>query len=99
LLYVPDQRGGLITVYEAGTGKQLYRERLSGAKGVTASPWAYDGKVFVLDESGQTYVLAAGKEFKVLGKNSLEGTFWASPAIAGGAVFIRASDHLFCVRP
>ena len=41
------------------------------ATGFTASPWAYNGKVFALSEDGDTYVMQAGPEFKVLGKNSL----------------------------
>lgn len=98
LLYIPDQRGGMIACHDAKTGKQLYRERIPGGKGFTSSPWAYDDKVFVLDEDGNTFVLEAGPKLKVLGKNSLNEMFWSSPAIAGGALFLRGVDHLFCVK-
>ena len=97
-LYVLDQRGGKCTTYDAKTGKQIYQERVPGAKGFTSSPWAYDGKVFLLDDEGQTFVIEAGKEFKVLGKNPLNEMFWSSPAIAGGALYLRGIDHLFCVK-
>jgi outer membrane protein assembly factor BamB len=91
-------RGGL-TCYDAKTGKQHYSERLSGARGFTSSPWAYDGKVFCLDDNGTTFVVQAGKEFKELGKNSLGEMFWSSPAVAGGALFLRGVDHLYCIKP
>lgn len=96
-LYVVDQRG-TVTCFEAATGKQLYKERLPGARQCAASPWAYDGKIFCLDQEGQSHVLAAGAEFKVLGKNDVGETCWASPAIAGGALFLRGAQHLFCIR-
>jgi outer membrane protein assembly factor BamB len=97
-LYVIGDRGGVLTCLEAKTGKQAYRERLPGARSFTSSPWAYEGKVFCLDDSGTTLVLAAGPEFKVLGKNALGEMCWSCPAAAGGAVFLRTVDHLFCIR-
>jgi hypothetical protein len=30
--------------------------------------------------------------------NKLEGTFWSTPALAGGDLFLRASDRLYRVR-
>src|SRR5262249_24831463 len=70
-LYILSQGGGLLSCYDAKTGKEAYRERIPGASGFTASPWAYDGKVFCLDENGQTFVLQPGPQLKVLEKNSL----------------------------
>jgi hypothetical protein len=98
-LYVLEERGGVVSCYDAATGKQLYKERVQGASGFTASPWAYDGKVFCLDDAGTTHVIKAGPEFKVLGSNELEEMFWSTPAVAGGAVFLRGVDHLFCIKP
>ena len=73
--------------------------RLPGARTFWASPWAYDGKVFCLDDSGATYVLQAGPEFKVLGKNELTGErFWASAAVAGGALYLRGVENVYCIR-
>ena len=88
-----------MSCYDAKTGKEAYRkERLPLAKGFTSSPWAYDGKVFCLDEDGTTFVLNAGPEFKLLGKNKLDEMFWSSPALAGGMMFIRGTDHLYGIK-
>lgn len=97
-LYILDERGGLVTCLDAKTGVQKYKERIPGAKGFTSSPWAYDGKVFCLDEEGQTFVLQAGPDFKVQGKNVLSEMFWSSAALAGGALYLRGVDHLYCIR-
>jgi len=96
-LYVLDQRGGIIACYDAATGKQHYKERLPGAKGFTSSPWAAEGKVFCLDEDGQTFVLAAGPELKVLATNKLDDMFWSSVSVAGNKLLLRGLDRLYCI--
>ncbi len=97
-LYVVDQRGSQLSCYDAKTGDRVYRERLSGASGFTSSPWAYEGKVFCLADDGRTFVVQAGKDFKLLGKNDLNEMAYSSPAVAGGALFLRTVDHLYCIR-
>ena len=97
-VYILRKNGGIVTCYDAKTGKQVYRERIPEARSFWASPWAADGKIFCLDDAGTTHVLQAGPDFKVLGKNSLDEMSWASPAVAGGAVFLRSVDHLFCIK-
>ncbi len=98
-LYVLEQRGGLLSCYEAKTGKPAYsKERLPQAGGFTSSPWAYDGKVFCLADDGTTFVVKAGPKFEVLGKNKLDEMFWSSPAAAGGNLLLRGVDYLYCIK-
>lgn len=97
-LYVLDQSGGFLSCYETKSGKPIYRERLPGARGFTASPWAYDGQIFCLDQDGRTFVVQAGPEFKLLGKNEIGEMCWATPAAANGSLFLRSRDHLYCIR-
>lgn len=93
------ERGGMLSCYDAKTGKPAYeKERLPAARSFWASPVAGDGKVYCLDEDGQMFVLQAGPEFKVLGKNKLDDMFWSTPAAAGGAIFLRGVDHLYCIK-
>jgi hypothetical protein len=42
--------------------------------------------------------LKAGPTFKELGRNALDGMCWSSPAVGGGAVFLRTVDTLYCLR-
>jgi len=37
---------GVVTCFEAKTGKQIYKERLGGKGGYTASPVAADGRLY-----------------------------------------------------
>jgi hypothetical protein len=94
--YTLMDRGFLICT-DARTGHQVYaRERItSEASGFTASPWAYNGKIFALSEDGETFVMQAGPEFKLLGKNSLDEIALATPAIAGGSLIVRTATKLY----
>jgi outer membrane protein assembly factor BamB len=95
-LYVLHDRG-FLTCSDAATGKPLYgRQRISTDTATfTASPWAYNGKVFALSEDGDTYVIQAGPEFKVLGRNSLNDMALATPAVARGSLIVRTASKLY----
>jgi outer membrane protein assembly factor BamB len=97
-IYVLEERGGFLSCYDAKTGEQAYKERLAGARGFTSSPWACDGKIYCLDDAGTTYVVQAGATFKVLGKNTIAEMCWSSPAVAGGSLFLRTVDYLYCIK-
>ena len=88
---------GFLQCNDARTGEEIYaRQRVTAeASGFTASPWAYNGKVFALSEDGDTFVMQAGSSFKVLGKNSLGEMALATPAIANGSLFVRTATRLY----
>ena len=62
-----------------------------------ASQVAGDGKVHFVSETGETFVLKAGRTAEVLATNDLGERFLASPAIAGGRIFLRSDRTLFAV--
>ncbi len=102
LMYVLLDRG-LVGCYEAKTGKHVYGpERLVPRGGAfTSSPWAYDGKVFFLDENGVTYVLQAGRKFKLLHANRLnskDDMCMATPAMVGDKLIIRTDARVYCFK-
>ena len=87
---------GYMTCHDARTGEEVYgRQRIKVGAGFTASPWAYDGKIFALSEDGDTFVIKAGAEFELLGTNSLDEFTMATPAIAHGSLFIRTASKLY----
>ncbi|HUG82076.1 MAG TPA: hypothetical protein VML01_10460, partial [Bryobacterales bacterium] len=57
-----------------------------------------NGSIFCPGEDGNTYVIQAGPEFKVVGTNSLAEMTMASPAIADGSLYIRTRSNLYCIR-
>lgn len=69
----------------------------------TSSPVGGDGKIYWASERGKTYVIDAAAlkgtrpEVKVLAVNQIRGACLATPAIAGGRLFIRTNEALYCV--
>ncbi len=94
---------GFLSCRDALTGREIYgkqRIRPRGRAAFTASPWAYDDRVFCLSEEGDAYVFAAGDEFALLRVNSLGEMCMATPAMARGSLFIRTAGHLYRIaRP
>lgn len=88
---------GILVCWDAKTGEAVFpRKRLDPGIGrFYASPWAYNGKVFLLNEDGTTWVIEDGPKFNVLRKNSLDDFAWATPAIARGSLFIRTYTKLY----
>jgi len=87
---------GFLLCHDARTGEEIYgRQRIAPGHGFTASPWGYNGNVFVLSEDGDTYVIRAGSTFEILRTNSLDEMSLATPAIARGSLFIRTQSKLY----
>jgi outer membrane protein assembly factor BamB len=86
---------GIAACLEANTGKVCWTERLNG--NYEASLVAGDGKLFFCNVEGETTVVAAGPEFKVLSQNAVREPVRASFAISGCRIFIRGDRHLFCI--
>jgi outer membrane protein assembly factor BamB len=96
-LYVPQDKGYL-TCYEARTGKSVYKKKKLGERNtITASPIAADGRIYVLAEGGQCYVIKPGPQFEILAVNKLDEIFCASPAVSAGRIFLRGRKNLYCI--
>jgi outer membrane protein assembly factor BamB len=89
---------GLITCLDAKTGEVKYEgARVPVPATFMASPVAYEGKLFLPSEDGDTFVIKAGPVHEVLRTNPLGEPIYASPAISKGRIFIRGANHLFCI--
>ncbi len=88
---------GIMACYDAVTGKKQYRKRLAGGVGFTASPVAGDGKIYFTSEEGDVFVIKAGTEYELLGKNTMGEISMATPAISEGTIFFRTQHHVVSV--
>jgi outer membrane protein assembly factor BamB len=94
LIYMSTE-AGVAACVDASTGKSLWKQRLGGY--FSASPVAADGKVYLTNEEGQTFVLAAGGEYRLLAENDIGERTLASPAIAKGRILLRTDEHLIAI--
>jgi hypothetical protein len=88
---------GFLLCHDARTGQQIYgRQRISAESGgFTASPWAYNGKIFLLSEDGDTFVVQAGPVFKLIARNRLDEMSLATPAVSRGSLILRTQSALY----
>jgi outer membrane protein assembly factor BamB len=87
---------GMLTCYEADTGKEVYKERLGGVS-YTASPVAADGRLYFVSEEGQARVVKSGRQFELLAVNDIDDICMATPAISDGTLFVRSQHHLLAL--
>ena len=89
---------GVLSAYDLKSGERLYQQRLgTGMSGHSSSPVGVADRLYITNEDGKTYVLAAGREYKLLGENELGETVMATPAIADGVIYMRGRRHLFAI--
>ncbi len=90
---------GMATCHDAETGKLIHnRARFPKGASFTSSPWAYNGKIFCLDERGTTHVIPADGKFREDHTNPLGELCLATPSIAGTRLLIRTAAHVYCIK-
>jgi outer membrane protein assembly factor BamB len=87
---------GVVSCLEAKNGKEVWQHRVGGT--YYASPIYAEGHLYFFDDSGDSHVLEAGREPKVLAHNHLDAGCMASPAVAGKALFVRTKTHLYRIE-
>ena len=86
---------GVLVCFDTKDGRELYRKRLGGNS--NSSPIAGSGRIYVSNNSGQTFVVRAGRTFELLATNELGERISASPAITGDWLVHRTDSQLFCI--
>jgi outer membrane protein assembly factor BamB len=86
---------GIVSCQELATGKVIWQKRIGG--NFFSSPICIDGKLYGVDLEGTVVVLAASNEFQELARNELGQPTRATPAVAGGILYVRTESHLFAI--
>jgi outer membrane protein assembly factor BamB len=96
LLYVLKDNAGILSVFEAKTGKPHYQvQRLAGIPEIYSSPVAAQNRVYVTGRDGTTLVIRHGGSFEVLARNSLDDGFDASAALVDDHMYLRGYRYLY----
>lgn len=95
LLFIADAPG-FVQCLEARTGKEVWKERVGG--NLWGSLLLADGKLYVSNLEGDTFVLAAGRKFAVLAKNTIKEPTYSALAVSHGDLFLRTYEHLYCIK-
>ncbi|MEM8947001.1 MAG: PQQ-binding-like beta-propeller repeat protein [Planctomycetota bacterium] len=86
-LYAVTDRG-LVHCLRVTDGQEIWKQRLGG--GFSSSPLLVDGKIYVTNERGTTFVFAASPEgYQRLGENQLGTDCFATPTPVGNRLYHR----------
>ena len=89
---------GVLTVFDLKNGERVYQQRLGGGtSGFSSSPVAAGGNLYITNEEGHTFVIALGREYKLVSENDLGEQVMATPAIVDGVVYVRGRRNLFAI--
>lgn len=94
LILVSDS--GIASALDARTGAVHWTERLDGE--FSASPLLADGRVYLANQTGKSFVIEPGKSFNLVAENKLDAGCMASPVAVGDSLFLRTKTHLYCLR-
>lgn len=87
---------GVVVCADAKTGEEVWRARAKGPH--SASPVIAGDRMYLVNEAGETTVLKLGAEPQTLSVNPLEDPMQASPAVSGGAIYLRSDKRLYCIK-
>jgi outer membrane protein assembly factor BamB len=91
---------GMLSCFDAKTGQPYYRQqRLPKPYNFKSSPVGVNGKLYLASEEGDVIVVRMGEKYEVLATNTMpDQTFIATPAVAGGSLYLRGQNTLYCIR-
>jgi len=97
ILYMVNDRGGLVTMLDPEKGDLVLQGRLEGpTDNYYASPVAGDGKVYIASEQGRVYVVPPGPKLEPIAVNDLRENIYATPALVDGRIYLRTLNTLYC---
>lgn len=99
-LYWMHEKLGIAYCADGASGELVYQARVPRAGQVYASALLADGRLYYLNRSGRTFVVAAKPEFELLATNDLRDgdLFNASPAVTGKQLLVRSDKVLYCIE-
>jgi len=86
---------GFAFCLDAKDGKEQWKQRFDMQGRPT--PLVAGDKVYFLFRNGTTVVVEASREYKMVAESALAEDVIASPAAAGGLLFLRTHRHLWCI--
>ena len=91
---------GIVTCYNAKSGKTYWIDRLQGA--FSGSPIVSNNYYYIQNESGTTYVIKPNKNnLELISKNqlsnNLEEIFRATLSPIDGKIYTRSNNQLYCI--
>ena len=86
---------GAVVCYDAKTGEQKWLQEFEN--GFYSSPMVAEGKVFVMDMSGNMHIFKASATYSEISNSPLGESSMTTPAFTDGHIYIRGEKYLYCI--
>jgi outer membrane protein assembly factor BamB len=87
--------GGVVTCVKPESGEQVWQERAGGD--FSGSPVCAGGRLWAVSVQGELISFAPDRNPTPFSRVPLEAPSRATPAVAGGRLFVRTLKHVFCL--
>lgn len=87
---------GNLACYDARTGEEIYSETVHPYSFI-ASPVASDGRLYLVSEEGEVFIVKAGKDYELLNRIPLGDVSLVTPGIVEGLIVFRTGSRLIGV--
>jgi outer membrane protein assembly factor BamB len=94
MLYVATSYG-VLACYDSKSGEKLWSQEYGGS--FYASPVYADGKVYITDMTGKTYIVKATRDYQLIGTPEIGEKAVCSPIFQDGKVYLRGMNNLYCI--
>jgi hypothetical protein len=94
MLYVATSYG-VLACYDSKSGEKLWSQEFGGS--FYASPVFADGKVYITDMTGKTYIVKATRDYQLVGSPEIGEKAVCSPIFQDGKVYLRGMNNLYCI--
>lgn len=94
MLYVATSYG-VLACYDGKSGEKLWSQEYGGS--FYASAVFADGKVYITDMTGKTYIVKATRDYQLIGTPEIGEKAVCSPIFQDGKVYLRGMNNLYCI--
>lgn len=97
-IYMIEGTRPMLSAYSAKTGEPIYEKtRVKGLKAIYASPIGVADHIYLVDRQGATIVFKKGDTLDIVATNQLDEGCDASPIVIGDELYLKGTDHLYCI--
>lgn len=88
---------GIMTCFDGKTGELVWEKELD--EEIWSSPVAVEGKIYIIDKGGVTYIIKADRSGEILARPALGEVGLAIPVFADGMLYLRGNNKtLYCIE-
>jgi outer membrane protein assembly factor BamB len=86
---------GPVSCFDTKTGERFWMHEFE--EGFYSSPILVGDLIYLMDLEGTVQIFKADREFSLVGQGRLGEKVMTTPAYIDGKIYIRGTEHLFCI--